>query len=120
MEGDRVFLTRSLCMNRNPQGAIVGIKGVWLGAIIPIRDGEEIVIGRAAGMCDLVLPEKVVSRRHCSIVYHESTGDYSVWDWSSNGTFLRGGKRLERNREYTLKTGAELLIGSRDNVFKLG
>lgn len=49
MPEDKVFLTRSLSMNQEPAGALVGIRGIWLGAIIRMQDEEEIIIGRDAG-----------------------------------------------------------------------
>lgn len=120
MPEDKVFLTRSLSMNQEPAGALVGIRGIWLGAIIRMQDEEEIIIGRDAGVANLVFAEKTISRKHCSIVYHGSTGLYTVTDWSMNGTFRGDGSRLSKGRAYNFPSGAELLIGSAENVFKLG
>jgi len=50
---------------------------------------DVVVIGREIGMCDLVLPERQVSRRHAKI--ERTPGGFVLTDLNSkNGTFLNG------------------------------
>jgi len=54
-----------------------------------LLDTDVVVIGREIGMCDLVLPERQVSRRHAKI--ERTSGGFVLTDLNSkNGTFLNG------------------------------
>ena len=72
------------------------------GRLVSLTDGREyaiegssLVFGREA-VCDVVIPQKRVSRRHAEIVV--TPKGYVVTDMSSNGTFVNGervvGQRL--------------------------
>ena len=117
---DTVYVTKSLSMNKKPGGAIIGVRGAWLGAIIPMQDGDVIVVGRDTADSELVIRKSTVSRKHCTIRYHGDKRMYSVWDWSKNGTFRSNGQRLEQGFEYRFLAGEELIIGDEENVLKLG
>lgn len=54
-------------------------------------DGPSLVIGREAN-CDVVVPQKRVSRRHAEII--ATPKGYVITDMSSNGTFVNG-QRIE-------------------------
>ena len=71
------------------------------GRLVSLTDGREytigvapLVFGREAG-CDIVVPNKDVSRRHAEIV--SSAQGYLLVDSSINGTFVNGG-RVEGQR----------------------
>jgi len=71
------------------------------GRLVCLTDGREytigaapVVIGREAG-CDIVVPNKDVSRRHAEIFV--SPQGYVLVDSSTNGTFVNG-ERIEAQR----------------------
>jgi DNA-binding LytR/AlgR family response regulator len=113
-------ITKSLVMNQTKAGAIVFVKGELVGSIIRIRGEKEITIGRSAHDADIVMNDENVSRRHCVVIYHTQTNDYSVVDYSKNGTFQIDGERLEQMKEVRMKPGTELRLGNSDNAFRLG
>lgn len=116
-----VFITTSLAMNTlDAGGAVIGIRGNIVGAIYRIRDHKEIILGRDPYQSDVVLNGRMASRRHCSITYIPEAHGYRVIDFSSNGCFLGDGRRLERERPYKLPSGTEIILGSEENVIKLG
>ncbi len=100
-------------------GALVCVKGDYLGTIVRIKPELEIVIGRDGEKADFVVNLPFVSRYHCILIYHSRTMEYEVTDYSANGTFV-GGRRLLPGETYLLKEGSELSFGSKDTVFKLG
>jgi pSer/pThr/pTyr-binding forkhead associated (FHA) protein len=82
------------------------------GRLVCLTDGREytissapLVIGREAG-CDIVVPNKDVSRRHAEIFV--SPQGYVLVDSSTNGTFVNG-DRIEAQR-----------VLSRADVIKIG
>ncbi len=75
------------------------------GKSFALPPDAEVVLGRS-DTCDIVLRDAEVSRRHCSVRYHQ--GVARVQDLgAANGTFLNGQKCLEG--EWT--PGAELRVG---------
>lgn len=116
-----LFITRSLAMNSlDTEGAIVGIGGNILGAIYRIQNHKEIILGRDPYGSDIVLYGRYASRKHCSVMYIPESNDYKVIDYSSNGCYLNGGGRMEKERPYRLRHGTEIVLGSMENVIKLG
>lgn len=115
-----IYITKSLAMNREKAGALVFTKGKLLGAIIRIKDGKEITIGRDAMKSDIVVNAKTVSRLHCKVIYHKISGDYTVTDYSKNGVYLRDGSRLPVGKAIKVESGEELWLGDGDNILRLG
>ncbi len=69
--------------------------------------GTRTILGRRQD-CDLRIPTRDVSRRHCEIVPGEKRSEVIVRDLgSSNGTYVNG----KRVAECTLKPGDRLAIG---------
>lgn len=101
-------------------GALICIRGTYLGSIIRIYPEQEIVIGRDGTIADLVINLPLASRRHCTLTYHCDMMKYEVRDLSSNGTFIDGDKRLLKNETYLLKPGSEICFGDKDTIYKLG
>lgn len=101
-------------------GALICIRGVYLGSIVRICPEQEIMIGRDGLVADMVINLPLVSRRHCTLVYHCGTMKYEVMDLSLNGTFVDGNKRLLKNETYLLKPGSEICFGDKETVYKLG
>jgi pSer/pThr/pTyr-binding forkhead associated (FHA) protein len=82
------------------------IAGKYQGGEVPLRDGQELVVGRSSEV-DIILVEEMVSRRHARIYCHER--GILVEDFgSTNGTFVNG----EKISQAALKIGDRILIGT--------
>lgn len=103
-----------------PRGVMVGLTGIYAGAEIPFADGEYIKLGRLANN-DLVFEGQAkVSRNHCRIKWNSSTGKFSFYDYSSNGTFVNGSEDcLPQNLEIEMVPGTVIAIGDENNTFRL-
>ncbi len=113
-------ITRSIAMNMVDHGAIVVVKGDSIGSIFRIRDDVEITLGRNPMLCDRVIYGEEISRLHCSVTYQSKTRKYRVVDHSTNGCFLNGRIRMEKEKPYFLESGTEIRLGGDDNIIKLG
>lgn len=98
-------------------GKLVGIAGVYAGAELKL-DAAGIVLGRDATEAQLVIESPKVSRRHCKITYDAQKGNYTVVDYSTNGTFV-GKRRLSKGTPEILPSGSILNIGDSKNSFRL-
>ena len=99
------------------KGQLKGVSGVYAGQIIPMEDGEKIVLGRSAQYCNLIVEGPKVSRKHCSIVFHKEKGTYTLEDFSSNGTFRRDGTKYGKTEELT--ANSVFYLGNKENGFQL-
>jgi adenylate cyclase len=77
-------------------------------AIVCSRENESIVVGRERG-CALVVADRTVSRRHCTITLRD--GRFVLQDHSTNGTYVtvEGGADI-------LAQGEEVILGSRGRI----
>ena len=100
-------------------GALACLAGEYAGSIIPLRRGEELMIGRDGAYCNVVLTGDKISRKHCMICCNADTGRYLVTDLSSNGTYVKGGARLIKNQPTELSAGTVLILGNEDTLFRL-
>ncbi len=101
-------------------GVMTGVRGAFAGAQIPLNSGEEMVVGRSADICNIILEGDLISRKHCTICYDGRTGYYVVTDFSGNGTFIGSGARLPEGKKTSLAPGTVIWIGSKDVSFQLG
>lgn len=101
-------------------GAIICVRGSYVGAIIRIQPEQLIQIGRDGEAADMVINLPLVSRIHCSILYHCDTMEYEIVDYSNNGTYVNDNKRLLPDETYLLKPGTEICFGDKKTVYKLG
>ena len=103
-----------------PHGVLVGLKGMYEGAQIPLTDGEEILLGRAEGNHLIFTGQKSVSRRHCKLKWVAAKQKYIIHDYSSSGTYLNGlDDCLPQNLDMELPCGTQIALGTRDNIFLL-
>lgn len=104
------------------QGYIFGLSGKYQGATFEIGDMEEISFGREHPDCQIVFDQfdTDVSRLHCSVRFSGRDNKYIVSDHSMNGTLLGDGKRLQPGVPAALPAGSVILLGSRQNMFRLG
>ncbi len=120
MPNSKITVTRSLAMNQEDMGAIIGVKGYLVGKIIRLRKNQRVLLGRDASQCDILLKGDMVSRVHCSIQYNGQTHAYSVCDLSTNGILVDKKYMLEKRKETQIPSGSQLYIGSEDNIICLG
>ena len=78
------------------------------------------MIGRDSRVCNLVLTNPKISRRHCAISYFPETDRYTLTDFSSTGTFYAGGKRIQPNSTIEVMSGTVIALGDQENTFRIG
>lgn len=115
-----LVVTKSLALNWDKAGAIIGISGKYIGAIFRIKPNQKIVIGRDYGQVDFLLEDADVSRKHCWIEYDASNERYLFCDTSKNGVLVNGKKMRGDKQIRYLKPGDEIQIAKTRHVFKLG
>lgn len=118
-----IFVTKSLAMNMENYGAIVFLKGEYVGKIVRLRKDENITIGRDPAECQVVMESEMISRKHCVIRFDCDNGKYYVTDMSRNGTFTEDNgsiHKLEKNKEVEISPNMKIMLGSKDNVILLG
>lgn len=103
-------------------GMINFFGGSCAGYQIPIPQGVEIFIGKDPAQCQVVIGKEYgkVSRKHCGVMYDAESNVYLVTDYSSNGTYIVGGPRLQSNQISYLQAGTTLNLAKTDNTFQLG
>lgn len=94
------------CTYHTDYGALICTHGTYLGSIIRFYPVQKIFVGRDGKMADVIINLPLVSRSHCSIIYQHDTMEYEVTDYSNNGTFVNGSKRLLPYETYILKPGS--------------
>lgn len=114
------YITSSLQQNQTETGALICIDGAYVGAFIRIKPEQRIRIGRDGEVSDMIVNLPLVSRVHCEVIYHAAQQEYEIVDFSRNGTFVNGDKRLVQNETYLLKPGTELCFGDKSTIYKLG
>ncbi len=105
----------------NRAAALEGMSGMYMGQNFAMKDGEKFVIGRDGTMCHIVISSnsEKVSRKHCSVKYIAAENCYEVTDYSLNGTILENGSYLPKEMPTKVKRGTEILIGDKNNQFRL-
>ncbi len=102
---------------------ISGVDGKYAGASFDVSDGSEVVFGRSAADANIVFDQfdTDISRKHCSVRYDSGAGDFVVTDFSTNGTYLNGGKRIPAGEPVHVARGSVIYLGKgRKNSFRLG
>lgn len=113
-------VTKSFAMSAGAaQGAMICVGGSAIGSMATLQDDKKFVVGRDPAVCDLVLSDPKVSRKHLEITYVGALNKYRVVDHSSNGTFFSNRTRLVKGQEYYLASATELWLGSDAIRYKL-
>lgn len=99
------------------KGQLRGISGTYAGQIIPLKDGEKIVLGRSAEDSNLIVDSPKVSRRHCEITFDKKNGTFILRDYSYNGTYKISGEKFEKHE--ILRPGTKFYLGNKDNIFQV-
>jgi len=101
---------------------IIGVTGMYRGAVFPLDNDEELIIGRDAMLSHIVITENAekISRKHINISFDSYENVYMVTDLSSNGTYLEDGTRLIANIPVKLGRGTVIYLAKKENTFRLG
>ena len=106
-------LAQSIAVAR--EAVLIAKAGPLAGNAYPFTD--TITMGRDPNVCQVILPADTpgVSRKHCVLkIQHD--GVY-IMDLSSKGTFLKNGRRLQKNE--WKKISGEFCLGSPEVVFSI-
>ncbi len=112
-------VTRSLALSTELTGAMICIKGNAFGSRVILQSDKRLVVGRDSQSCNYTIQDSKISRVHFEITYIGALNQYRVIDYSTNGTFLQDGTRLNKNQEYYLPPTTELSLGKGSNIYKL-
>lgn len=115
----RVTVTKSLAMSGKETGAIIGVKGVMLGRIHRMEQGEEAIIGSDPEKATILLEASGLEELCCSIRYIPESKEYIVCNQS--GVYVAADdEELENGKEYTLEPGCRIVLGKPSNEIRLG
>lgn len=105
----------------NNDGSVMCLSGEFQGYSFPVKYGKELIIGKDPAVCNVVidLKYKTISRKHVGIKYDPQQQIYHVTDYSSNGTYVNNGARLEPNQITYLKKGTVINLGNSEYSFRL-
>lgn len=98
-------------------GSVMILTGQYKNAMIPVKEGEEIILGRDSSKCHLIFENTHVSRVHCGVQYRRRENVYLITDYSTNGTFLKNGQQLVKNRPTACRRGTIVLLGKSGEQF---
>ncbi len=104
--GSTVYVGQSM------EGKIIGVEGTFKDAVIEIRPGEGIVVGRDPAQAQIVLQNAKVSRKHFMITMDASGEFASITCYSKNGMTVG-------NNQY-LQEGTTLQINGRQRIVMAG
>jgi hypothetical protein len=97
-----------------------GVAGYYSGSTIEMN-AEPLTLGRDARASNLVLPREAaaVSQRHCTVSWDGQR--FLLEDcWSTNGTIVGAGEKLEPGRQRPLSAGERFYLGDESNAFEVG
>ena len=115
-----------LYQNRNvPQQAhgtpyLLVTSGTYKGNKWAIPGNMEIVIGRSAEQCNIVLNDPNISRTHCSVRFDQKNGCFYIKDTSSNGTYSATGQRYAAGAFNAVNPDSQFYLSTADFMFKAG
>lgn len=104
---------------KETNGNLLGIKGEYAGAVFPIRDREQIVLGKDSEKCQILFSDPHISRVHLCIRYLGDSELYEVTDYSRNGTYDAQGERLPSQVTCRFRRGMIFTLNHEKEVFRL-
>jgi len=100
---------------------LCGVRGTYADQTIDLG-GAPLYMGRHSAVSNLVFPasEVAVSKRHCVVRWDEAGQVFVLRDcYSTNGTYLEPGERLEPGKEYRLPPGQRFYLGDAGATFEV-
>ena len=107
--------------NNGVCGHIIALSGAEKGYSYPIKDGEELIIGKDPKVAHIVVSatHERISKKHCGIKYDSQNDKYLVIDYSTNGTFINSIRKLTKGLFISVPKGTIINL-AKDNIdFKL-
>lgn len=97
---------------------IHGVSGAYKGAILDIKPGENVCLGRDINCCQIIFPNDCVSvsEKHCLLSCEAINGEFRIVDYSSSGTYIKG-RRIEYGIVNALPLKTEFWLGDKENTF---
>lgn len=100
-------------------GIIRCVTGTYGGADIPLDSGGKVIVGRDSLVCQLVLPEPDVSRKHFSVEYNQITSMYRIECFSANGLKLSGNKVVAQSKVMEVPHGTQIFMAKGKEILLL-
>jgi hypothetical protein len=104
------------------KAVLTGLSGAMAGSRLEMGT-EPLAIGRDPRVSHLIFPADTedVSKRHCLVQYEASSKTFTIEDaHSTNGTYLRNGKKLNAGEKYVLQPGDRFYLSGSSISFKVG
>lgn len=102
-------------------GAVIALSGKESGYRYPVKDGEELIIGKDPRVSHIIVDSahERISKKHCGIKWNAKINQYQVIDYSTNGTYINSIRKLNKGLFVSVPKGTIINLG-KDNVdFKL-
>lgn len=102
--------------SEQPKGGVMrGTRGQFMGSDIPLKPDKPYIFGADPSVSNIVLDTSggIISRKHCSVVYNSNTDNYTVTDYSTNGTFVilkDSSKAIRLNKNTPMNVPAGTII----------
>ncbi len=91
-------------------GTVYAVRGMFRGATIPCKPGEQISIGREANLCQIVIASPGVDPKHGTISYDAQRNVYTVTCYSNAGMQITGYGNLMAQQSVQVQPGTHLNI----------
>lgn len=113
--GEDLFITMP---EQRITGEIIGVSGTMQGAEIVLNPGENLIVGRDPSVCQLILENAKISRKHFQVGYNQAAEKYHIECYSKNGVHLSDNRTImafqgldvERGTKIVLADGKEVLL----------
>lgn len=103
-------------VQRSRTAYLVGTAGQYAGVDMPL-DAQGVIIGRDPNTAHLILEKEDCSRKHC-VVNCQGENIYIV-DYSTNGTFLSSGRKLNHGVVTQIGNGEGFYVVDRFDAFRV-
>ncbi len=115
-----VFLVRHKKKERQPRPVLKGLTGYFAGQAMELSGGQ-LVIGRDSAHAQLVYsPDyETISRKHCAIRFDRHTGQFILEDFSTAGTFLSSGEKLDPGSPRRIAPGSQFYLSDVGELFSV-
>lgn len=112
------ILSKSYEPGYSKYGIIMGMRGVPTHTSYRIYE-DEILIGRDGRQVQIIISDRLVSRKHCGVAFSEKEQCYLVCDYSANGTVVAGMGELPKHQWVRVKKNSLLQLVDNNYSFML-
>lgn len=113
-----LLLSRRKKAEPQPRPLLRGLSGYFAGQTMELT-GDELVIGRDPARAQFVYaPEyETISRKHCALRFDRHAAQFILEDFSSTGTFLSSGERLDAGSPRRIAPGSQFYLSDPGELF---